>query len=120
MDLSLPALLFDNVIQPKQQMEKEIDMQREMDTRIVANKTYIYVWGALLLLLGITIVAAKVYLSRYSVVINLFIASIKAFLVLMFFMHLKYEGWFLKSLVFLTIAALTLIIALTFSDVWFR
>ena len=79
-----------------------------------------YVWGALLILLGMTIAAAKIYFSNYSVLINLLIASIKAFLVLMFFMHLKYEGRFLKGLVLLTIAALTFIIALTFSDVWFR
>jgi cytochrome c oxidase subunit 4 len=54
------------------------------------------------------------------VLINLLIASMKALLVLMFFMHLKYEGRFLKSLVILTLSALTFIIALTFSDVWFR
>ncbi len=83
-------------------------------------RTYVAIWVALLLLLGLTIAAAKVYLSSYSVLVNLFIASVKAILVLMFFMHLKYEGSFLKSLVLLTLAALTVIIALTFSDVWYR
>lgn len=83
-------------------------------------RLYVYVWVALLLLLGITIAAAKIYFSKYSVLINLFIASLKATLVLMFFMHLKYEGRFLKSLVLLTLGALTFIIALTFSDVWYR
>ncbi len=83
-------------------------------------RTYVTIWVALLVLLGITIAAAKVYLSSYSVLINLLIASIKAILVLMFFMHLKYEGRFLKSLILLTLAALTVIIALTFSDVWYR
>ena len=86
----------------------------------VSHKTYFLVWGALLILLGLTIAAAKVYSSKYGVVINLFIASLKAGLVLMFFMHLKYEGRFLKGLVLLTISALTLIILLTFSDVWYR
>jgi cytochrome c oxidase subunit 4 len=54
------------------------------------------------------------------VVINLFIATLKAGLVLAFFMHLKYEGRFLKGMLLLTLAALTCIIALTFSDVWYR
>jgi cytochrome c oxidase subunit 4 len=94
--------------------------KKEMKTHIVSYKTYAYVWVSLLILLGITIAAAKVYFSKYSVLINLLIASIKAVLVLMFFMHLKYEGRFLKGLVFLSISVLTLIIALTFSDVWFR
>lgn len=91
-----------------------------MQMHIVSYRTYVYVWGALLILLGITIAAAKVYFLKYSVLINLIIASVKAVLVLMFFMHLKYEGRFLKGLVLLTMLALTLIIALTFSDVWLR
>jgi cytochrome c oxidase subunit 4 len=91
-----------------------------IQTHTVRYRTFIYVWCALIILLGITIAAAKLYISKYSVLINLSIASIKAVLVLMFFMHLKYEGRFLKGLVFITIMALTIIIALTFSDVWFR
>jgi cytochrome c oxidase subunit IV len=98
----------------------KVEQQKEMETHIVSYRIYISVWVVLLALLGITIAAAKLYHSAYSVLINLLIASIKAFLVLIFFMHLKYEGRFLKGLVFLTIAVLTSIIALTFSDIWFR
>jgi cytochrome c oxidase subunit 4 len=87
---------------------------------IVSYRTYIYVWVALVMLLGLTIASAKVYYSSYSVLINLLISSVKAVLVLIFFMHLKYEGRFLKGLVLLTLLVLTSIIALTFSDVWFR
>jgi cytochrome c oxidase subunit IV len=97
-----------------------VEQQEGMETHIVSYRTYIAVWIALLALLGITIAASKLYLSSYSVLINLLIASIKAFLVLIFFMHLKYEGRFLQGLVVITIAVLTSIIALTFSDVWFR
>jgi cytochrome c oxidase subunit 4 len=96
------------------------DERTGMETHIVGYRTYVYVWCALLILLGITIAAAKIYFWKYSVLINLVIASVKALLVLTFFMHLKYEGRFLKGLVFLTILVLTSIIALTFSDVWFR
>jgi cytochrome c oxidase subunit IV len=108
----------------EQQAENKTAMQANqrtgMETHIVSYRIYCSVWIALLALLGITIAAAKLYYSKYSVLINLLIASIKAFLVLIFFMHLKYEGRFLKGLVFITIAVLTSIIALTFSDVWFR
>ena len=107
--------------QGKGGMEREtINRQGGMERHIVNYRTYIVVWFALLLLLGMTIAAAKLYYSTYSVLINLLIASVKAFLVVIFFMHLKYEGRFLKGLVFLTIGILTAIIALTFSDVWFR
>ena len=46
-------------------------------------------------LLGATIAMAKVQLlAEYSVLGSLAIATIKAGLVLIFFMHLKYEGRF--------------------------
>ena len=48
------------------------------------------------------------------------IASLKAGLVLAFFMHLKYEGRFLKAILTVTLFALTLLIGLTFADVWYR
>ena len=41
-------------------------------------------------------------------------------LVLLFFMHLRSEGRFLKIMLGTALGALTLIIILTFSDVWFR
>ncbi len=84
------------------------------------SRTYVAVWGALLVLLGVTIGVARLHVSSMSVVINLLIATAKASLVLLFFMHLKNEGRFLKIMLGVTLAALTVIIILTFSDVWFR
>ena len=105
-------------------MEKEtamnVERQAGMEDHIVSYRTYIFVWVALLVLLGITIAAAELLYSAYSVLINLLIATIKALLVLIFFMHLKYEGHFLRRLVILAVLILSSIIALTFSDVWFR
>ena len=78
------------------------------------------VWAALIVLLGLTIAVAKVHVTRFSVVINLLIATGKAALVLLFFMHLRSESRFVKIMLGVTVAALTVIIILTFSDVWFR
>jgi cytochrome c oxidase subunit 4 len=94
--------------------------ETEKSVHIVAYMTYVYVWIALLLLLAATIAVAKVELSKYSVLVNLLIASIKAGLVLFFFMHLKYEGWLLKTMLFMVIATLTAVMALFFADVLFR
>ena len=44
----------------------------------------------------------------------------KAGLVLAFFMHLKYEGRFLKGMLTVALFALTVLIGLTFVDVWYR
>jgi cytochrome c oxidase subunit IV len=91
------------------------------ETRIVATRTYAVVWLALLALLAATLAVARMQLlARYSVLGSLLIATVKAGLVLAFFMHLKYEGRFLKGLLILTLSALSLFIGLTFVDVWYR
>lgn len=89
-------------------------------THITGYKTYAFIWGILLLLTAATITIARMHFTHYAVLISLVIASVKALLVLAFFMHLRYEGAFLKGVVFLAIIALTAIIGLTFVDVWYR
>ena len=83
--------------------------------------TYLVVWLALLVLLAATVAIARMHLLvRYSVLAPLIIASIKAGLVLAFFMHLRHERTFLKVMLLVTVATLTVFIALTFVDVWYR
>jgi cytochrome c oxidase subunit 4 len=84
-------------------------------------RQYTYVWVALLVLLGMTIAIARLeLLANYSVLGSLIIATVKAGLVLTYFMHLRHEGWVVKGMLLLAIGALTLIIALTFVDTWYR
>ncbi len=92
----------------------------ESGDHIGSYRTYVFIWAALMLLLAATIVVAKVEVSKYSVLLNLFIATVKAGLVLFFFMHLKYEKWFLKGILFMVLVILASVIGLTFSDVWYR
>ena len=95
--------------------------ERYTEDHAVTAGTYTAVWLALLLLLACTIAVAKLrLLAQFSVLGTLLIASAKAGLVLAFFMHLKYEGRFLKAMLTVAIAALTLLIGLTFIDVWLR
>ena len=82
---------------------------------------YTAVWLALLVLVAATVATARLQLlAGYSVLGSMVIASLKAGLVLAFFMHLKYEGRFLKEMLTLAVFALTLLIGLTFVDVWYR
>lgn len=93
----------------------------DQEAPITSYRAYAYVWAALLLLLAATIAIAKGrLLAGYSVLGSLFIASVKAALVLVFFMHLRYEPAFLKAMLVLAVLALTVIIGLTFTDVWYR
>ena len=95
--------------------------EKYAEDHAVATGTYAAVWLALLILLAATLAVAKLrLLAQFSVLGSLLIASAKAGLVLAFFMHLKYEGRFLKVMLTVALLALTLLIGLTFVDVWLR
>jgi cytochrome c oxidase subunit 4 len=83
-------------------------------------RTYITVWVLLLILTAVTVTVARLNLSRFAVALAILIATIKGSLVLTYFMHLREEPWILKAMLFIALLALTLIIALTFSDILYR
>ena len=93
---------------------------RELAAESFRNRTYVLIWLCLLALTATTVAVAKMHLTSFAVAAAIGIATAKASLVVTFFMHLRQEPWILKIMLFLVLAALTLIFALTFSDVWFR
>lgn len=82
--------------------------------------SYITTWLALLALTGITITVSGMRLGNFSTLTALVIASVKAGLVLWFFMHLKYEKRLFKLMFLIPVATLAVIIGLTFFDIWYR
>jgi cytochrome c oxidase subunit 4 len=64
-----------------------------MSEHIVAKKTYILVWVALMVLMFITALLSRINLGEWNTVVALSIATVKAVLVLLFFMHLRYESY---------------------------
>ena len=87
---------------------------------IVGNRTFINIWAMLLALTAVTITVAKLHLGRFSILAALAIASLKASLVLWYFMHLKYENKLFQYLLLVPIATLAVIIGLTFFDILYR
>lgn len=59
---------------------------------IVPRKTYLTILIALLILTAITVAVARVDFGNWNLVVAMLVASIKAGLVTLFFMHLKYES----------------------------
>ena len=95
-------------------------MSDKQAAHIFEYKSLFYVLMALLVLTGITIGVSFVDLGNLNVWIALIIASIKGSLVLMFFMHMKYEGKVLVLSFMGTIFFLAIMISFTFWDVAFR
>ena len=77
-------------------------------------------WLLLLFLTAALVVTAKVYHEAMSVYAMLVITPLKAGLVFFYFMHLKYEKPFLKSLVLMTLGLLVLFIGFLFLDLSYR
>lgn len=78
------------------------------------------VWLTLLVLTGLTVWVSRLDLGAYRVWGALAIASLKGGLVIVFFMHMKYEGKLLHWLLFVALLTLAIFIGFTFFDVLYR
>jgi cytochrome c oxidase subunit 4 len=66
---------------------------------IVPPRVYYGVFGALMFFTVVTYLVAKVDLGSFNLVVALTIAIIKATLVILFFMHVKYSTTLTKAIV---------------------
>ena len=88
-----------------------------MSEHIVSIKLYYAIWTALLLLTGITAGVAFIDLGPFNTVVALVIATLKAVLVLLFFMHLKYTSEKMTSVVVISaLFWLLILLALSLAD----
>lgn len=87
---------------------------------IVKYRTYTYVWIGLIALTLLTITISRIQIGGVGIFFPLLIASIKASLVLSFFMHLRYEKGFFRMIVLIMISIFLVLIWLVFSDVAYR
>ena len=90
------------------------------ENHIVSYRKLIGIWLALLALTVLTVGITRAELGGYKVLGALTIASVKAGLVIAFFMHMKYEGKLLRWLLFLALVTLAIFIGFTFFDVLYR
>ena len=80
------------------------------------TRTYLVIYVWLIVLMVLTIVASYLNLGPFNLAVAMIIAVVKATLVVMFFMHVKYSGrliWIYSAGAFLWLAIL---LALTYSD----
>jgi cytochrome c oxidase subunit IV len=88
-----------------------------MTEKAASRSTYVWIWAVLMCLTALTASISYVNLQRWSTVVAFLIATAKASLVVIFFMHLRYEKertiwiWAVVSAVWLT-----LLLVLTMAD----
>jgi cytochrome c oxidase subunit 4 len=83
---------------------------------IVSPLQYGMVFGTLLLFTGLTVVAAYVDMGVLNPIVALAIASFKAVLVILFFMHAKYQSRLIKMTIGAGFFTFLVLITMTLSD----
>ena len=90
------------------------------ETHITEYRVYGWVLLVLLILTTITITVTWIDLAAWSVLIALLIATVKAGIVLTYFMHLKFESSLYRVLVIMVLVIFAMVILLTFFDYLLR
>ncbi len=95
-------------------------MDTQESQHVTSYKALGLVLASLLVLTGVTVAVSYVDMGFFNVPIALLVASIKSTIVLLFFMHLKYEGKVIAISFTSTVIFLCIMISFTFWDVAFR
>ncbi len=87
---------------------------------VLPLKTYLTVAGALFVLTAITYGVSFVHLGEFNIIVALLIATIKASIVALIFMHLKYDNKLFMTVFVSAIVFLGLFLSLTMLDTLHR
>ncbi len=87
-----------------------------MSEHIVSPKIYIAIFAALMLGTGITVWAAFQNFHQFNIVFALVIATIKATLVVLYFMHARYSSKRTQLVIVCSVFWLAIMLALTLTD----
>ena len=87
-----------------------------LEHHIVTPAQYMLVFGTLLVFTGITVGAAYVELGVFNPIVALAIATFKAVVVILFFMHVKYQSRLVKVTVAAGFFTFIVLITMTLTD----
>ena len=90
------------------------------EKHIVPYRVYIVVLLALIIFTFASIEITRLELREYTVAAALIFAVFKSFLVLTYFMHLKYDKPYIKAMVAFVFAIFVVVIIITFLDYLYR
>jgi len=95
-------------------------MDNNHHTHIVKYRTFVWVLLVLLVLTFASVAITQLELGVYTVTGALLFASVKSIIVLMYFMHLKFDKKFYAIMMAGIILLLTSVIIVTFLDYLYR
>lgn len=95
-------------------------MENHNNTHIIPYKTYLYILAGLIALTLISVGVTHVEVGEMSIITALVLASIKSVLVIVYFMHLKFDNRILQIAVPAIFILVGLVLFITFLDYNFR
>ena len=87
-----------------------------MSGHVTPLKVYVGIFLTLMVLTGVTVAVAYVNLGQFNKVVALGIASFKATLVVLYFMHVKYQSRLTKLMVVSGFFFLAILLGMTMID----
>jgi len=89
----------------------------EHSEHIVSSKLYWFIWIVLIIATGLTAWIATIDLGKFNTVVALVIATAKASIVVLFFMHVKYTSEKMTRVVLISVVFwLLLLLVLSLTD----
>ncbi len=86
----------------------------------VPESLYVKIWAMLLALTVTTVAVSYLDMHNVRVLTAMMIATVKATLVVLYFMHIRFEKPFFAVLIFVVLGTYGILIGLTFSDYYYR
>lgn len=93
---------------------------RQHDHPPVPYTTYVTVWAVLMVLTAITVSVSYVDMKHVTVLTACIIAAIKGLLVVLYFMHIRFENRIYALMILVILGTYAIFIGLTFVDYWYR
>lgn len=90
------------------------------EPHLIPYKTYVLIWLALCTLTLVTVAVSYADLRHMTITVALLIASAKSTLVLLWFMHVKFEHRIIWWFIIATILTYVTFVLLTFADYSYR
>jgi cytochrome c oxidase subunit 4 len=95
-------------------------MDAKEKAHIVGYPVLFAVWAALLGLTWLTVGISGTGMGSFVILAPFLIASVKAFLVVDYFMHLKYETALFKYILLVVLGMVAVVVFLVYQDVAYR
>ena len=87
---------------------------------VLPDGLFVMVWAALLVLTAITVGGSVFFPGKIGILVAMIVTPVKATLILMYFMHLKYEKKAFTTMFLVAVGILSVFIGLTLFDYLLR